>query len=278
MEFTVVLGALGNVAAVTQLVGNAGGLIAKIIKEAKTARQNKAECEQLASRVSTIGGVLSRLPLDAAEVAPPLAELNKILQEAHRLVLSCQKRSAVNQLFRASHRADEFSKVNARINSEIKVLILSLVIFIAYHERRQNARELISKIIKDAETARRNKAECKQLARSVVTIRGVLSLLTPNPDVAGPLDELNNTLEEAHELVAGCQKRSAISQIFRGSRRANRFREVNLRINSDISVLHLSLHISDQRQQSDRRQQSDQTLPPNRNYLCSLKSCFSGTS
>ncbi|KAM0927335.1 hypothetical protein ACQ4PT_002814 [Festuca glaucescens] len=224
MEFAVVLGALGNVAAVTQLVGNAGGLISKIIKEAKTARQNKAECEHLASRVSTIGGV-SRLPLDA-EVAAPLAELNKILQETHRLVLSCQKQSAVNQLFRASHRADEFSKVNARINSDISVLILSLLIFIAHDERRQYAGGLISKIIKEAETARRNKVECKQHARSVVTICGVLSRLPPDPEVARPLAELNNTLEEAHELVVGCQKRSAISQIFRGSRRANRFREV----------------------------------------------------
>ncbi|KAK1661335.1 hypothetical protein QYE76_049494 [Lolium multiflorum] len=203
--------------AVTQLVGNAGGLISKIIKEAKTAQQNKADCEQLASLVSTIGGVLSGVPRDAAEVAPPLADLNKTMQEAHRLVLSCQKRSAVNQLFRASHRADEFSKVNARIDSGIKVLSLSLHIY----DQRQKAGELMSKISKEAEKARRNKAECKQLARSVVTIRGVLSLLTPDPDVARPLDELNNTLEEAHELVVGCQKRSAISQIFRGSRRAN---------------------------------------------------------
>jgi hypothetical protein len=62
------LAALGNVAAVTQLVGNAGGLISKIIKGAKTARQNKVDCERLASRVSTIGGVLSRLPWNSAEM------------------------------------------------------------------------------------------------------------------------------------------------------------------------------------------------------------------
>jgi hypothetical protein len=56
------LAALGNVAAVTQLVGNAGGLISKITKGAKKARQNKVDCEHLASRLSTIGGILYRLP------------------------------------------------------------------------------------------------------------------------------------------------------------------------------------------------------------------------
>jgi hypothetical protein len=268
------LAALGNVAAVTQLVGNASGLISKIIKGAKTARENKVDCERLASRVSTIGGVLSRLPPDP-EVAQELAELNKVLKEAHGLVVACQKPSTVvNQLFKASHRAEKFSEVNARIDSDIHVLILSLLSYIAHDERRRYAGGLISKIVKDAETARRNKVDCKQLARSVSTIRGVLSRLPPDPEVARPLAELNNTLEEAHRLVVSCQKRRIVKQLFRPSRCANRLREIRARISSDINVLSLSLHIADR----DRRQYCDQTLPSNRNFFRSLKCCFSGMS
>lgn len=243
-ELAVALGAattLGNVAAVTQLVGNAGGLVSKINKEAKAARQNKVDCEHLASRVSTIGPILSRLPRDP-EVAPPLAELNKVLKEADRLVVACQKGSPV---FRASRQAEKFKEVNARILGDMTILILSLLSLIAHHERRQDVGELVSKITEAAEKVRRSKLDCKNLARSVSTIRGVLSRLPPDQELAQPLADLKNTLLEAHVLVVGCQRRrDALKQLFR----VNRFMEINARINSHISVLSLSLQIADRRQ------------------------------
>jgi hypothetical protein len=139
------LAALGNGAAVTQLVGNAGGHISKIIKGAKTARQNKVDCEHLAGRVSTVRGVLSRLPPDP-QLVQVLAELNKILKEAHSLVVACQKPSTfVNQLpFKEKHRAEKFSEVNARMDSDINVLMVSLISYIAHDERRPYAGGLIS--------------------------------------------------------------------------------------------------------------------------------------
>ncbi|EMS59207.1 Receptor-like protein kinase ANXUR2 [Triticum urartu] len=122
MALTVV----GNVAAVTQLIEQATGLIRKIIRAVETARQNTLECERLARRVSTVHWVLSSLR-DDPEMVPPLAELNNTLQEAHQLVLNCQKRSIADGFFGARRHADSFRDVNARIMFDINVLSLRLL-------------------------------------------------------------------------------------------------------------------------------------------------------
>ncbi|VAH55648.1 unnamed protein product [Triticum turgidum subsp. durum] len=110
MAFTVV----ANVAAVTQLIGQATGLISSIIRAVATARQNRRECENLALRLSIIGDVLPRLPQDQV-VERPLKELRTALGKAHELVLACQDRSAANRFFGARRHADSFREINARI-------------------------------------------------------------------------------------------------------------------------------------------------------------------
>lgn len=111
---------VANVAAVTQLIGQATGLITGIIRAVATARQNKRECEHLALRLSIISDVLPRLPQDPV-VERPLKELGKALGEALELVLACQDRSTANQFIGAHSHADRFRGVNGRIDS---ILIL----------------------------------------------------------------------------------------------------------------------------------------------------------
>ncbi|XP_040257814.2 probable serine/threonine-protein kinase PBL28 [Aegilops tauschii subsp. strangulata] len=114
---------LGNTASVAQLVGTVGRLISKIIDAARTARQNKRECEYLTVRLSVIGEVLPRLP-QHAEVKRSLTELGKTLGEAHQLVLACQNWSTARQLIAASRHADSLKEVNGRIDSHIGLLNL----------------------------------------------------------------------------------------------------------------------------------------------------------
>ncbi|XP_037410852.1 probable serine/threonine-protein kinase PBL21 [Triticum dicoccoides] len=128
MAFTFV----GSAAAVTQLIGQAAGLISMIGQAVETARQNKLECDHLERHVSTVHGVLSSLR-DDPEAVPPLAELINTLEEAHQLVLSCQRRSTADRFFRAGRHADTFRDLNARIISDISVLSLRLLTLIANH-------------------------------------------------------------------------------------------------------------------------------------------------
>uniref|UniRef100_A0ACD5VEX5 Uncharacterized protein n=1 Tax=Avena sativa TaxID=4498 RepID=A0ACD5VEX5_AVESA len=123
---------VGQAAAVAQLVGNVGGLIFKIKREADTAKQNKRECENLVDYLSTIEEVLPTLPEDP-EVARPLAKLGSTLQEAHDLVVACQKRGSFSKLFRASCLADRFREVNARITCDLS--LFPLVIYTAIARR-----------------------------------------------------------------------------------------------------------------------------------------------
>ncbi|XP_037410758.1 probable serine/threonine-protein kinase PBL28 [Triticum dicoccoides] len=124
------LAVVGHAAAVTQLVGNAFGLICKIKRAVETARQNKLECDLIARRVPTINGVLSSLPLEP-EVVAPLKELNSTLQEAHDMVVACRDRSSANLFFRSRRHAECFTQVNLRIMSDISVLNLCLLNIIA---------------------------------------------------------------------------------------------------------------------------------------------------
>ncbi|XP_037410762.1 putative serine/threonine-protein kinase-like protein CCR3, partial [Triticum dicoccoides] len=132
-------------AAMAQLIGQASGLIYKIIREVETARQNRRECELLARRVPTINGVLSRLPKDP-EVAPPLQELKSTLEEAHDMVVACRSWGAARQFFGSrrlpriysnSRHAECFSQVNARINSDVGILNLSLSSYMARRHPNQ---------------------------------------------------------------------------------------------------------------------------------------------
>ncbi|KAF7020200.1 hypothetical protein CFC21_033323 [Triticum aestivum] len=128
------LAVVGHAAAVTQLVGNAFGLIAKIKRAVETARQNKLECDLIARCVPTINGVLSSLPQEP-EVVAPLQELNITLQEAHDMVVACRDRSSANLFFRSRRHAECFTQVNLRIMSDINILNLCLLNIIARRQK-----------------------------------------------------------------------------------------------------------------------------------------------
>ncbi|KAM3393081.1 hypothetical protein ACQJBY_013976 [Aegilops geniculata] len=111
---------LGQAATVAQLVGaDVGGLISITMEAALTARQNRAECEQLARRVLMIVQLLPHVQLadDPEAAAWPLAGLGDALRDAHELVVSCQGRSAAYQFVMAGRTAERFREVQGRIDS-----------------------------------------------------------------------------------------------------------------------------------------------------------------
>lgn len=110
--------------------------------------------------------------------------------------------------------------------------------------------KLIFTIVGLAETARRNKLECKELARRVSVIGEVLQRLKQQePWVAAPLAGLRDALLEAHGLVDGCcqksqRKRDRVRALVGADRHAERFREVNCRIDRQLNLIPLLSHIS----------------------------------
>ncbi|KAF7004317.1 hypothetical protein CFC21_019550 [Triticum aestivum] len=113
---------LAGLATVAQLALYVHGLVTKITGAAETARQNKLECKNLASRVSVIGDLL--LQLQDPAVAQPLAGLGHTLQEAHDLVVACQRWSARRKFLYADDQAERFREVNRRIDSHLILIPL----------------------------------------------------------------------------------------------------------------------------------------------------------
>ncbi|XBJ05249.1 hypothetical protein VPH35_024072 [Triticum aestivum] len=116
--------AVTTVATAGQLALYVHGLVTKITKAAETVKQNKLECEHLARRVSVIGKLLPRLQLQDPEVAQPLAGLGDTLQEAHDLIVACQKWSASRRFLYAGVQAEKFREVNGRIDSHLILIPL----------------------------------------------------------------------------------------------------------------------------------------------------------
>ncbi|CAL4987963.1 unnamed protein product [Urochloa decumbens] len=107
---------------------------------------------------------------------------------------------------------------------------------------------LISTIIQAAVTAQQNKKECEQLARRVFTIGELLQHLQDpevlrRPEIRRPLAGLDDTLREAHELVMACQDTSAMYRLVLGGRQAERFRDVQSRIDSYLLLFPVISHI-----------------------------------
>jgi hypothetical protein len=114
-------GVLGNAANVAQLVGvDIAGLIAKIQQAARTARQNRKDCELLAQRVDMLGNLLPRLQDPEARRA--VVGLEGTLSEAHDLVMSCQGRGRTSQLLTASSQADRFRDVERKIDFYLSLI------------------------------------------------------------------------------------------------------------------------------------------------------------
>lgn len=107
---------LANAATVAQLVGvDALGLISKIRQAARTARQNRRDCEHLARRVDMLAELLPSLR--DPEAARPLAGLGDTLSEAHDLLVSCQARGRAYEFLTASRKAERFREVERKIDS-----------------------------------------------------------------------------------------------------------------------------------------------------------------
>ncbi|CAL4987962.1 unnamed protein product [Urochloa decumbens] len=106
---------------------------------------------------------------------------------------------------------------------------------------------LITMIIQAAITAQQNKKECEQLARRVFTVGELLQHLDPEvlrrPEIRRPLAGLEDTLREAHELVMACQDKSAVYRLVLAGRQAERFRDVQSRIDSYLLLFPVISHI-----------------------------------
>ncbi|XP_015616743.1 cell number regulator 13-like [Oryza sativa Japonica Group] len=83
---------------------------------------------------------------------------------------------------------------------------------------------LITMIMQAAMTAQQNKKECEQLARRVFT-------------------GLDDTLREAHELVMACQDNSAMYRLVMAGRQAEKFRDVQSRIDSYLLLFPVISHM-----------------------------------
>jgi hypothetical protein len=105
---------------------------------------------------------------------------------------------------------------------------------------------LISMIIQAAETAHRNKKKCERLARRVSMIADLLPHLRElqDPELALPLSGLDDALREAHGLVQSCQGRSAAYRFVMAGRQAQRFRDVQGRIDAYLIVFPVVSHIA----------------------------------
>ncbi|CAM0954336.1 unnamed protein product [Alopecurus aequalis] len=90
---------------------------------------------------------------------------------------------------------------------------------------------LISKIVQAADTAQQNKKECKHLASRVHMIAELLPRVQ-DPEAMGPLAGLGDALTEANELVQACQGKGRTHLFFAAGRQADRFRDVQGRIDS----------------------------------------------
>uniref|UniRef100_A0A0E0MHY8 Protein kinase domain-containing protein n=1 Tax=Oryza punctata TaxID=4537 RepID=A0A0E0MHY8_ORYPU len=107
---------------------------------------------------------------------------------------------------------------------------------------------LISMIMQAALTAQQNKKECEQLARRVFMIAELLPHLQdpevmPRPEVRRPLAGLGDTLREAHELVMSCQGMTMVYRLVTAGRQADKFRDVQSKIDSYLLVFPFISHI-----------------------------------
>ncbi|KAK1609134.1 hypothetical protein QYE76_032807 [Lolium multiflorum] len=101
---------------------------------------------------------------------------------------------------------------------------------------------LISMIMQAALTARQNRKECEQLARRVLMIAQLLPHVQ-DPEAAQQLAGLGDTLRDAHELVVSSQGRSTAYQFVMAGRQAERFKEVQSKIDFYLILFPFISHI-----------------------------------
>ncbi|XP_037442037.1 putative serine/threonine-protein kinase-like protein CCR3 [Triticum dicoccoides] len=101
---------------------------------------------------------------------------------------------------------------------------------------------LISLITQAALTARQNKKACEQLSRRVHMIADLLPHLQEpelmrRPEFRRPLAGLGDTLREAHDLVMVCQRKSRFYRFLNARRLADKFRDIQSRMDSYLLVV-----------------------------------------
>lgn len=114
---------LGYAWSVAQLAGvDPVSLITYIKQMARTASQNRADCDDLSRRVGMLADLLSRLRGGPSEpvAAPTVDGLGDALVEAFQLVQSCQAHGWTHQFFTASRKAERFRNVERKIDSYLQ--------------------------------------------------------------------------------------------------------------------------------------------------------------
>ncbi|KAM0926998.1 hypothetical protein ACQ4PT_003129 [Festuca glaucescens] len=116
----------------------------------------------------------------------------------------------------------------------------------ASHLSMANVGGIISMIVKLAQTARRNKKECQQLAGRVRMILDLLPYLQCSEEKAtrAPLEELVATLREALELVKSCQSGTMVGRVFTTNLQASKLADVQSKIDFYLLVFPLISHIT----------------------------------
>ncbi|TVU06520.1 hypothetical protein EJB05_49741, partial [Eragrostis curvula] len=113
-----------------------------------------------------------------------------------------------------------------------------------------DAAGLVSATLQAVRTARRNRGECRSLARRVMMLGDLLQLVQQGstetmrrPEVRRALDGLGDVLRRAYELVESCQERGAVYGFVMAGRQAEQFREVQADIDSYLVAFPMVSHI-----------------------------------
>ncbi|CAL5002720.1 unnamed protein product [Urochloa decumbens] len=116
-----------------------------------------------------------------------------------------------------------------------------------------DAAGLVSATLQAVRTARRNRGECRALARRVMMVGDLLQLAQQGrssseamrrPEVRRALDGLGGALRRAYELVESCQERGAVYGFVMAGRQAEQFRDVQAEIDAYLLVFPMA-HIGD---------------------------------
>ncbi|CAL5011808.1 unnamed protein product [Urochloa decumbens] len=115
-----------------------------------------------------------------------------------------------------------------------------------------DAAALVSATLQAVRTARRNRGECRALARRVMMVGDLLQLAQQGrssseamrrPEVRRALDGLGGALRRAYELVESCQERGAVYGFVMAGRQAEQFRDVQAEIDAYLLVFPMVSHI-----------------------------------
>uniref|UniRef100_A0A0E0BQX5 Protein kinase domain-containing protein n=1 Tax=Oryza glumipatula TaxID=40148 RepID=A0A0E0BQX5_9ORYZ len=132
--------------------------------------------------------------------------------------------------------------------------------------------EMALKIKHAVETVQRNKEDCIQIRRRVMRVSDVLMLLQEtenmlsNPAIRAALEDLADTLHDAHTLVVSCQEKNVVCLFCAATTLSNKLRRVNDQISDQVMVgilattVHITIALT--QSQGDRQHDVMYALPP----------------